>query len=221
MKKILTIIASTMILSPVNAESFNDYIHSNSHTIRCMISGRCKDGIKEINDITDISSSSPDTDFSMIAVEVNKMLNTLKKIEVKVFLADEKYFPFRYRGIYSTSNNRFFLNSKYLHNPRSILFTIRHEGWHVAQDCMSTLANSTLLNVLDHHIIPIEIKEETIERYGLDPYVVRIEREAVWASTIPGMTATALSVCNSEFPMWEEYDPPSRTRSWLYINGYL
>ena len=153
--------------------------------------------------------------------EVNNILSNLDELEVKVYLAPNKQFPKEYRGLYYPDKNMIYLNNKYVNNDEELLKILRHEGWHVAQDCMSTLANSTLLNVLDHHIIPIEIKEETIERYGLDPYVVRIEREAVWASTIPGMTATALSVCNSEFPMWEEYDPPSRTRSWLYINGYL
>ena len=195
MKKILTIIASTMILSPVNAESFNDYIHSNSHTIRCMISGRCKDGIKEINDITDISSSSPDTDFSMIAVEVNKMLNTLKKIEVKVFLADEKYFPFRYRGIYSTSNNRFFLNSKYLHNPRSILFTIRHEGWHVAQDCKAGINNKRLEIILNEKYIP-QIYRDYVEKvYTGEPDHIPFEKGAFWASVTKDVTQWALDAC--------------------------
>ena len=153
--------------------------------------------------------------------EVNNILSNLDELEVKVYLAPNKQFPKEYRGLYYPDKNMIYLNSKYVNSDDVLLRILRHEGWHVAQDCMSTMANSTLLNIIDHQIIPIEIKEETVERYGVDPYTVRIEREAVWAATVPGMTATALSVCNSEFPMWEEYSPPPRTRSWLYINGYL
>jgi len=195
MKKILVVIASAMIISPINTESMNDHIHSNSNTIQCMASGRCKDGIKEIDDITDISSSFPDTDFSMIAVEVNKMLNILKKIKVKVFLADKKYFPARYRGIYNTSNNRFFLNSKYLHNPRSILFTMRHEGWHVAQDCKAGISNKRLEIILDEKYIPQIYRDYVEEVYTGEPNHIPFEKGAFWASVTKDATQWALDAC--------------------------
>ena len=195
MKKIILMISSVIIALPINTESMNDLIHSNSNTIQCMASGRCKDGIKEINDITDISSSSPDTDFSMIADEVNKMLNTLKKIKVKVFLADEKYFPTRYRGIYNTSKNRFFLNSKYLHNPRSILFTMRHEGWHAAQDCKAGINNSRLEIILNEKYIPQIYKDYVEEVYTGEPDQIPFEKGAFWASVTKNVTIMALDAC--------------------------
>ena len=195
MKKILVVIASAIIISPINTESMNDHIHSNSNTIQCMASGRCKDGIKEIDDITDISSSFPDTDFSMIAVEVNKMLNTLKKIKVKVFLADEKYFPTRYRGIYNTSKNRFFLNSKYLHNPRSILFTMRHEGWHAAQDCKAGIDNMRLELIVSEHLVPKSYRNLVEEIYHDEPDQIPFESEAYFAAYRKDLTQLALDVC--------------------------
>ena len=99
---------------------------------------------------------------------------------------------------------------------------MRHEGWHAAQDCMGGgIANSDLMSILDHNTIPSDIIEETISRYGVDPTVVRLEREAIWAMYEPWMTIEALEACNSDVPIWETYFPPKKTWSYLYWNGHL
>ncbi len=96
MKKLLLLVASLMIASPINAESFNDIVNSRSYTLKCMIYRKCKDGVKPIN-VSDIASSYPDSNFDIVADEFNRMLTSLKKIGVEVFLGDfrrRKVFPF-------------------------------------------------------------------------------------------------------------------------------
>ena len=189
------IIASTMILSPINAESFNNIMRSQSSSIDCMASEKCIDGIKQIKSISDISNSFPNIDYSMISAEVDKMLDILKRIKVKVFLADQKYFPVRYRGIYSTKKNNFFLNKKYANNPRSILFTMRHEGWHVAQDCKAGMDNMRLDIILAEKYIPQTYRDYVEEVYTGEPDHIPFEKGAFWASVTKNVTIMALDAC--------------------------
>ena len=105
MKKLILMVASLMIASPINAESFNEIVNSRSYTLKCMIYRKCKDGVKPINDISDIASSYPDSNFNIVADEFNRMLTSLKTIGVEVFLGDERYFPKKYRGVYSSRKN--------------------------------------------------------------------------------------------------------------------
>ena len=70
-----------------------------------MLYRKCKDGVKSINDISDIASSYPDSNFNIVADEFNRMLTSLKTIGVKVFLGDKRYFPSLYRGVYSSRKN--------------------------------------------------------------------------------------------------------------------
>ena len=86
-------VASLMIASPINAESFNDIINSKSYTLKCMMYRKCKDGVKLINDISDISNYYPNSNFDIVTDEFNRMLASLKKIGVEVFLGDKRYFP--------------------------------------------------------------------------------------------------------------------------------
>tara|TARA_B100000963_G_C22340256_1_gene542664 strand:- start:42 stop:662 length:621 start_codon:yes stop_codon:yes gene_type:complete len=202
MKKILMIIASTMILSPINAESFNNIMRSQSSSIDCMASEKCIDGIKQIKSISDISNSFPNIDYSMISAEVDKMLDILKRIKVKVFLADQKYFPVRYRGIYSTKKNNFFLNKKYANNPRSILFTMRHEGWHVAQDCKAGMDNMRLDIILAEKYIPQTYRDYVEEVYTGEPNQIPFEKGAFWASVTKDVTLMALDACDRGYDFY-------------------
>ena len=189
------IIASTMILSPINAESFNNIMRSQSYSIDCMASEKCIDGVKQIKSISDISNSFPNVDYSMITAEVNVMLDILKRIKVKVFLADQKYFPVRYRGIYSTKRNNFYINKRYANNPRSILFTMRHEGWHVAQDCKAGINNKRLEIILNEKYIP-QIYRDYVEKvYTGEPDHIPFEKGAFWASVTKDVTQWALDAC--------------------------
>ena len=195
MKKLMLMVASLMIALPINAESFNEIVNSRSYTLKCMIYRRCKDGVKPINDISDIASSYPDSNFNIVADEFNRMLTSLKKIGVEVFLGDERYFPSLYRGVYSTRKNNIYLNEKYMSNPARFITTMRHEGWHVAQDCKAGIKNKKMDILISEKYIPKPYHDTVEETYASTPNDIPYEKEAYWAAHVLGMTEAALESC--------------------------
>jgi len=196
MKKfILSLIAVTSIVAPVNSESFNRIINAESNTLKCMASRRCRDGVKSINNISDIASSYPDSNFDIVADEFNGMLATLKRIGIKVFLGDEKYFPEVYRGVYSTRRNTFYLNKRYMDTPKSLIRTMRHEGWHAAQDCKAGINNSRLKLLVSEYLVPDHYRKIVEEIYYDEPDQIPFESEAYFASSREDLTQLALEVC--------------------------
>ena len=194
-KFILSLIAVTSIIAPVNSESFNKIINDKSDTLNCMASRRCRDGVKSINDISDIASSYPDSNFDIVADEFNRMLATLKRIGIKVFLGDEKYFPKIYRGVYSTSRNTFYLNKGYMDTPKSLIRTMRHEGWHAAQDCKAGIDNMRLELIVSEHLVPKSYRNLVEEIYHDEPDQIPFESEAYFAAYRKDLTQLALDVC--------------------------
>ena len=194
-KFILSLIAVTSIIAPVNSESFNKIINDKSDTLNCMASRRCRDGVKSINDISDIASSYPDSNFDIVADEFNRMLATLKRIGIKVFLGDEKYFPEIYRGVYSTSRNTFYLNKGYMDTPKSLIRTMRHEGWHAAQDCKAGIDNMRLELIVSEHLVPKSYRNLVEEIYHDEPDQIPFESEAYFAAYRKDLTQLALDVC--------------------------
>ena len=188
-------VASLLIASPINAESFNDIINSKSYTLKCMIYRKCKDGVKPINDISDISNYYPNSNFDIVTDEFNRMLASLKKIGVEVFLGDERYFPSLYRGVYSSRKNNIYLNEAYMSDPGGFIRTMRHEGWHVAQDCKSGMKSKTMKPIISDKYIP-KSYHKTVERiYANRPDEIKFEKGAYWAGFTVGMTEAALESC--------------------------
>jgi len=195
MKKLILMVASLMIASPINAESFNDIVNSRSYTLKCMIYRRCKDGVKPINNISDIASSYPDSNFNIVADEFNRMFTSLKTIGVKVFLGDERYFPPLYRGVYSSRKNNIYLNEAYMSDPGGLIRTMRHEGWHVAQDCKSGMKSKTMKPIISEKHIPKSYHKKVERIYADKPDNIEIEKGAYWAGFTVGMTEAALESC--------------------------
>ena len=212
-------VASLMIASPINAESFNDIINSKSYTLKCMIYRKCKDGVKLINDISDISNYYPNSNFDIVTDEFNRMLASLKKIGVEVFLGDERYFPSLYRGVYSSRKNNIYLNEAYMSDPGGFIRTMRHEGWHVAQDCKSGMKSKTMKPIISDKYIP-KSYHKTVERiYANRPDEIEIEKGAYWAGFTVGMTEAALESCiENEDKYIEEKVHQYRIG---YLNGIL
>ena len=202
-----------LFLSPLSLATeeeldFDELLYSNA-AMQCMKEGACTEGIEQV---------FPD-DYDG---EAGEIIENLDRLGINVFNAGPYYFINEFRGVYYSDINSIFINTRYTKDPEDFLKIIRHEGWHVAQDCMAgSLVNSDLRSILHHSVIPDHIIEETFLRYGYDPTVVRIEREAVWAMKIEGMTIEALEACNSDVPMWETYFPPKRTWIYLHLNDYL
>ena len=186
----------------------------------CMLLRECTDGVKEVFSLLDISSEYPNTaEFTFVADEFNNMLSSLNQVGVKVFLADDKYFPVNHRGVYHTVGNNFFLNRTHMDRPGTLMMVMRHEGWHAAQDCMAgSIKNSLIAIIKPEEEVPMIWRVMAERSYPAN--AVPWEAEAGWAGRTEGMTMKALQACAAG-EMWKVYEPTPMTREWLVENGFL
>ena len=186
----------------------------------CMLLRECTKGVEEVFSILDVSSKYSNTEaFTAQALEFNNMLASLNQIGVKVYLADEKYFPVGHRGVYHTVSNNFFLNKAFMGRPSTLMSVMRHEGWHAAQDCMAgSIKNSMIAIIKPEEDVPMLWR--TMAERTYPAAAVPWEAEATWAGKTEGMTMEALDAC-ANGDMWEVYPPTPLTKKWLQENGYL
>ena len=221
MKKIITALMATVALTasaPVIAEPVEEYYTMDS--MGCMLLQECTDDVKEVFSLLDISSQYDNTDsFTPVAQEFNIMLMSLNQVGVKVYLADEKYFPVGHRGVYHTVSNNFFLNKTFMGRPHILMSVMRHEGWHAAQDCMAgTIDNSLIAIIMPEDSVPPIWREMVEATYPKSAWPW--EAEASWAGKTEAMTADALNACAAG-QMWTEYPPTPLTREYLVKEGYI
>ena len=171
-KLILFFIFSLTISLPVNA------FHEGK--LSCLYSRWCRNNVELIKNINHVEKQFPNDNYDNIANEFNELVDNLKRFRVKVFLADKKYFPKKTIGIYNVRNNNIYLNKKYMHNEVQLIRTLRHEAWHVAQDCKTGIRSGGLGMILNQKYIP---------------EVVDYERGAIIASRNKGMSEAALESC--------------------------
>ena len=185
----------------------------------CMIMRECTNNVNKLNGIKDLEKNYPDTDFSLVSEEFDSMIASLNRVNVNVFLADEKYFPPGHRGVYHTVSNNFYLNDRFMHRPSVLMTVMRHEGWHVAQDCMAgTIKNSLIALIFPEDRVPGVWREIVEKQYPKS--AVPFEAEAKWAGRTEGMTAKALEACTTG-KMWEIYEPTPLTEKWLRKEGFI
>ena len=186
----------------------------------CMLVRECKKDVKEVVSMLDISSNYDNMEeFTSVTQEFHNMLFTLNEIGVKVYLADERYFPHMHRGVYHTVGNNFFLNKKYMDDPGVLMSVMRHEGWHAAQDCMAgSIKNSMIAIILPEEDVPMLWRTMVERTYPAS--AVPWEAEATWAGKTAGMTQKALQAC-AKGSMWETYEPTPLTRKWLEEEGFI
>ena len=227
MKKILMAVAAAAAvalpaLSGPNHDSKITKGYNSMDAMGCMLLRECTDGVKEVYSLLDISSEYPNTDeFTFVANEFNNMLVSLNQVGVKVFLADDKYFPPGHRGVYHTVGNNFFLNRTYMDRPNILMQVMRHEGWHAAQDCMAgTIENSMIAIIMPEDEVPMLWQEMAESTYRHMPHAIPWEKEATWAGKTQGMTMKALDAC-ANGKMWEVYPPTPLTKEWLTEKGYI
>ena len=221
MKKIITALMTAVTLTasaPVLAEPVEEYYTMDS--MGCMLLQECTDDVKEVFSLLDISSQYDNTDsFTPVSQEFNSMLMSLNEIGVKVYLADEKYFPVGHRGVYHTVSNNFFLNKTFMGRPHILMSVMRHEGWHAAQDCMAgTIDNSLIAIIMPEDSVPPIWREMVEKTYPKSAWPW--EAEASWAGKTEAMTADALNACAAG-QMWTEYPPTPLTREYLVKEGYI
>ena len=219
MKKLFAALLSSVVLAtPVMADpevkGWKTY-----DSMGCMLLGDCTDDIQQVRSIRDIQKYYPSDSYSNVASEFDSIIRALDKIGVKVFLADEKYFPSGHRGVYHTVTNNFFLNTNFMHKEGVLMSVMRHEGWHAAQDCMAgTINNSMIAIIKPEDSIPMIWREMAERTYPSS--AVPWEAEAGWAGRTEAVTANALAACAAG-NMWEVYEPTPMTREWLVENGFI
>ena len=206
---------------PVNAgEDKITKGYNSMDAMGCMLLRECKEDVKEVNSLLDISSEYSNTEeFTPVAQEFNRMLMTMNQIGIKVFLADQRYFPIMHRGVYHTVSNNVYLNRRYMDEPHVLMQLMRHEGWHAAQDCMAgSIKNSMIAIIKPEEDVPMIWRVMAERTYPSS--AVPWEAEAGWAGRTEGMTQAALESC-ARGKMWEDYKPTPLTGEWLRENGYI
>ena len=209
-----TLLSGTSVLADEKIKGFKTY-----DSMGCMLLRECTDGVYEIKSSSDLRTFYPDTDFSRISVEFDRIVKSLNKVGVDVFLADEKWFPIGHRGVYHTVSNSFFLNRAHMHRPHVLMSVTRHEGWHAAQDCMAgSIKNSMIAIIKPEEEVPM-IWQELVKR-TYPPHAQPWEAEATWAGKTERMTQNALEACATG-SMWEVYKPTPMTLEWLRENNFV
>lgn len=215
MKKFLaSVLAAAAIATPVLAE---DKVKAwrSFDSVGCMMLKECTEGVKQLKSWADLGP-----EYEMAAAELDEIIQAMDKVGAAVYLADEKYFAFRMRGVYDVRGNSMFLNEFYIDQPTKMIQVIRHEGWHAAQDCMA----GTLDNTFTALIHPEEAVPDWIRRGAERTYpkkVLPFEAEAMWAMYVENKTVEALKVCGSPKKMWEHYTPTPLTGEWLKKEGFM
>jgi hypothetical protein len=194
--------------------------YNSMDSMGCMLVRECKKDVDEVHSLLDISSQYDNTEeFTPVAQEFNNMLMSLNQIGVKVFLADQRYFPKMHRGVYHTVSNNFYLNKDYMGDPGTLMMVMRHEGWHAAQDCMAgSIKNSMIAIIMPEESVPTLWRVLAERTYPSS--AVPWEAEAGWAGRTEGMTMKALQSC-ARGTMWTDYQPTPLTGEWLRENGYI
>ncbi len=215
----MSLLVAASMSAPALADSKITKGYNTMDAMGCMLLRECTNGVEQVFSVGDIADKYPDSDFSVIANEFHRMLVALDQVGVKVFLADEKYFPVGHRGVYHTVGNNFFLNESHMHRPGVLMSVMRHEGWHAAQDCMAgSIKNSMIAIIKPEEEVPM-LWQVMVER-TYPPASQPWEKEATWAGKTEGMTQDALESC-ARGTMWSDYDPTPMTREWLVENGFL
>ncbi len=186
----------------------------------CMLLRECTKDVEEVYSLLDVSSQYDDPErYTPVTQEFNNMLMSLNQIGVKVYLADERYFPHMHRGVYHTVSNNFFLNRKYMDDPGTLMMVMRHEGWHAAQDCMAGTIKNSLIAII-HNEEDVPLLWRTLAERTYPPEAVPWEAEAGWAGRTEGMTMKALQSCAAG-TMWTDYELTPLTRKWLKEEGFI
>ena len=194
--------------------------YNSMDAMGCMLLRECTKDVEEVYSLLDISSQYDNTDeFTPLAAEFNAMLMAMHQVGIKVYLADDRYFPIGHRGVYHTVSNNVYLNRFYMGNPAVLMTLMRHEGWHAAQDCMAgTIENSLIAIIKPEEEVPM-IWQEMVKR-TYPPHAQPWEKEATWAGKTEGMTQDALEACATG-SMWEVYKPTPLTLEWLRENNFV
>ena len=173
MKKLLaSAFAAAVIVTPALAQ---DKVKAwrSFDSVGCMMLKECTEGVKRLRTWADLGA-----EYKIAAAELDEIIQAMDKVGAAVYLADEKYFALRMRGVYDVRGNNIFLNEFYIDQPTKIIQVIRHEGWHAAQDCMAgTLDNTFTALIHPEKAVPDWIRRGAEHTYPTN--VLPFEAEAM------------------------------------------
>ena len=194
--------------------------YNSMDAMGCMLVRECTKDVDEVHSLLDISAEYTNTEeFTPVALEFNTMLMAMNQVGIKVYLADQRYFPHMHRGVYHTVSNNVYLNRDYMGDPGTLMMLMRHEGWHAAQDCMAgSIKNSMIAIIKPEEEVPMLWRVMAERTYPA--HSVPWEAEAQWAGRTEGMTMKALQSCAAG-TMWTDYEPTPLTYKWLKENNYV
>lgn len=225
MKKFFTTFGLLLSLTfPASAESIiktQPTVKANSlAAMGCMILLECTDGVEKLTTESAFLSSK---EFDPFREEIKAIISGLDKVGVPVYVAPNRYFTPRTVGLYKPEYNRFFVNEDLVSDPREFLGTMRHEGWHVVQDCMGGgLKTSFMAQVHQDHEIPAWLMKMTKLSYESmgQSRAVPWEADANWAEEQSNQTVKHLEMC-AKGPLWEQIRPTPMTMEWLIGCGWM
>ena len=222
MKKLLAALAlsATTLTAPALADPDIQRWNTN-HSLGCMLTRECVEETWLLKDINDIKEVLPHVVYDNVEAEANALIAELEKLNVNVYLAADKYFPRGNAGVYYVSGNDLFLNMTWADDPDTMIRTLRHEGWHAAQDAMAgTVENTMMAVILGEAKVPQGYK--LMVEIAYPPSARPWEMEAKWAGDVENMTLDVLRQINtSNGRPWDVIEPTPLTRLWLERNGYL
>jgi len=220
MKSIIGALAATILSMPALAQP--EVEPKSYDAMGCMLLRECTEDVLEISSIDDVKRIYPKEKFGNVSAEFNSLLAEMRRIGISVYVADEKYFPIRNRGVYHTVSNNFYLNKKYMWDEKQLLETTRHEGWHASQDCMAgSIENNNIAIIFNEEEVPNGYHIRADIAYAFQKAAIPWEREAIWAGDVHYMTVNALRACGrSDKDMWHIYKPTPMTGEWLIENGF-
>lgn len=219
LKKLFAVAATVMLAGPAAAVNPEGVRYYSLDSLGCIMLRECTEGVDKVTSVDEvIENLGPGYDTHKD--ELNELFAQLNKLEIDVFLTEDRYFPPNHRGIYDVKSNTFFLNKSFVWDEGHLVGVMRHEGWHAAQDCMAgTLDNTFTAVILQDGTVP-QFYMDTVDRL-YPPKPRPWEYEAFFAAAREGMTAEALAACAADNPMWEAYAPTPMTREWLVQQGYI
>ena len=215
MKKFFMMVIAAALTAPAIADESKIKRWKTFDSMGCMMLRECTEDVIQVKTWMTLGEQ-----YEKYKDELTDILTSLNQIGVNVYIGDNKYFAFATRGLYYVKGNDMFLNEKYIIDPRMTLKVLRHEGWHVAQDCMAgTIDNTFTAVILQDGKVPDWIVNGAEKTYPASsaPY----ESEAMYAAFSDTMTRDALKVCAGPKKMWEVYKPTPLTKKWLMEQGYI
>ena len=196
--------------------------HFTNGSMGCMMMRECTKDVVEVKSIKDVENYQK-AKHPLIKKEFNDLVDVLNDVGVNVYIAPQYYFLVGTRGVYYTAGNDVFLNAELTKRSTTLMYLLRHEGWHTAQDCMAGgIDNNFIAIVFPEEKVPGFLQDLVKNTYNDPERKASIvgEKEAYMAGHTPGMTQKALEVCAGG-NMWETYEPTPLTKKFLVEKGYM